>query len=71
MYIILITISIVYTVSAIVCPANYCETKVCAVVEKKECEVNNDGVFTERGGWCGCCPTCLHKIREIFNSIEL
>ncbi len=62
-FIILIALSIICVVSArIVCQANYCAHVNCAVVEKDDCEVNKDGIFVTRGGWCGCCPTCLNKI---------
>jgi hypothetical protein len=62
-FMILIALSIICAVSArIVCPVNYCAHVDCAPVEKDDCEVNKDGIFTPRGGWCGCCPTCLNKI---------
>ncbi len=55
----------------IVCQVDYCARVDCAVVDKTDCEVNKDGIFAERGGWCGCCPTCLHKIREILINYKL
>jgi hypothetical protein len=44
------------------CPVGICTRARCVNVDKSECEGVKDGIFTEHGGLCGCCPTCLHKI---------
>ncbi len=62
---ILIAFSIIYTVSAqfISCPVHICDTVKCANVVKSDCEGAKDGIFAEHGSFCGCCSTCLRKIR--------
>ena len=56
-------LAVVYTTSALVCPKNYCSTVDCGnKVEQNDCEQNQNGIFRERGTWCGCCPACLTKL---------
>jgi hypothetical protein len=61
-FMILIALSIICAVSTTICPINPCAHIDCAPVEKNDCEVNKDGIFVERGGSCGCCSICIHKI---------
>ena len=61
---IVILFSIICAAYAIECPSNFCATVKCANVVKADCEGTQDGIFAEHGGLCGCCATCLRKIRN-------
>lgn len=63
--VVVLLLAVICAVSAIVCPKNYCEKVKCDnAIERNECEQNQNGVFEERGTFCGCCPACLTKISE-------
>ena len=61
---VVLLLAVVCVVSAIVCPERYCDGIDCgsARIEKDQCEQNENGVFVEKGTFCGCCPACLTKI---------
>ena len=62
---IVLLVAVVYTASAMVCPKDFCSKVDCGnKVEQNDCEQNKNGVFRERGTWCGCCPACLIKLTE-------
>ena len=63
---IVVLLAIVYTASAMVCTKNFCDTVRCNnAVLKDDCELNKNGVYTEHGTVCGCCPACLTKLSKL------
>ncbi|GFY41369.1 uncharacterized protein TNIN_62651 [Trichonephila inaurata madagascariensis] len=54
----LVIVGIVVT-EAIVCTENYCDTVRCKQATEDDC--NENEVFVENGGTCGCCDACRIK----------
>jgi hypothetical protein len=59
--VLIVSLAFVALASAIVCPPNVCDNVRCAAVEQNGCE-SNGGIFVPKGGFCGCCDACPHKL---------
>ncbi len=59
---------ITYSVLSLDCPKDYCKKADCNKdkVDKEDCESEDgrNGVYRQKGTWCGCCPACLTKLKE-------
>jgi hypothetical protein len=51
-------LSLIYSIS-MVCLPDICQRIDCLpTVSEEQCKSYPYGTYTERGGYCGCCPTC-------------
>jgi hypothetical protein len=49
--------------SAIVCAPDICTRIDCAQdLTRESCEANGKSLFKPKGGFCGCCPLCVHLL---------
>jgi len=52
----------------ILCPKDYCTTVQCSAELTVESCAANGGRFAEKGGFCGCCPSCIAQIGKVASS---
>jgi len=52
--------------SAIVCAPDYCTHVDCAnSITRETCETNDRSLFKPKGGFCGCCPSCVTLLGKL------